>query len=353
MAYAKLTFSSTATVQQKLKDIAKVCTGAATTVAGLEFAIQSQSEVVSAEPAGWTMADAASALEVSGTATINEYRLQSPCVNTSKIKYCALTVYSLYTTITASLATTTNTRPAAGATTGYLWAPIGTGVTANTLDNAGFVARQFKNNDSSNRSFVAANTISIGSALEIYVSVTNRKLILFTFVAGAVSQIILNLEFPETINTTSGSNLPAINITCNSFTAANSATALMLNGDTIANTSSNATLNKTAYLPNWFSSLTRTRSNISADGALQLHYLPTVPSASISSSGIPVFPLMPIIDVRTTVGEGVHDYSALTGTYQSYRTSTYNMHGDEFSYSGTTYVFLTVGANRIIAVKKA
>jgi hypothetical protein len=73
----------------------------------------------------------------------------------------------------------------------------------------------------------------------------------------------------------------------------------------------------------------------------------------MSSAGTPLFPLLPIIDVRTVIGEGIHDYSALTETYQSFKTSAYNMYGDEFSYSGTTYVFFTVGANRIIAVKKA
>ena len=90
MAYARLAFSYTATVQQKLKDIAKFCTGAVASVTDLEFATQNQSTVVTTEPAGWTMADAASALESSGVATIVEYRLQAPCVNTSKIKYCAL-----------------------------------------------------------------------------------------------------------------------------------------------------------------------------------------------------------------------------------------------------------------------
>ncbi len=353
MAYAKLTFSSTATVQQKLKDIAKVCTGAATTVADFEFAIQGASEIVNTEPAGWTMADAASALETSGTASINEYRLQSPCVNTSKIKYCALTVYSLNNATVGAGATTNNTRPASGATTGSLWAPIGTGVSANSLQNAGFAALVFSNAAiAAARIITTSSRINIGSALEIFISVSNRKLILFAFV-GTVSQIIMNLEFPETAHTIANSNLPLINITTINFAGSNTG-ATVTNGTTHTNTiNGNSELVKYAYFTNWFSMLTRTRSNISADDGLQLHWLPTVPSATMSSAGTPLFPLLPIIDVRTVIGEGIHDYSALTETYQSFRTSAYNMYGDEFSYSGTTYVFFTVGANRIIAVKKA
>jgi len=131
MAYARLIFPYTATVQQKLKDIAKFCTGATTSTSNLEFATQNQSTVVTTEPAGWTMADAASALESSGTATITEYRLQAPCVDTSKIKYCAL---SAWTSATLRQSTN-NTRPGAAATTGFLYIPIGTSVSGNALVN--------------------------------------------------------------------------------------------------------------------------------------------------------------------------------------------------------------------------
>jgi hypothetical protein len=352
MAYAKLTFSSTATVQQKLKDIAKVCTGAATTVADFEFAVQGASEIVTTEPAGWTMADAASALETSGTSTINEYRLQSPCVNNSKIKYCALTVYASNSATPGAGATIQNTRPAAAATTGHLWAPIGTGVSANALQNPGFVAAQFYNTQGTARIMTVSNRIPLGTATEIFISVTNRKLILFTF-TSAVSYIIMNLEFPETLHTNSNNNLPLINITADSFTDTNSVGTITNGNTAVITANANAELVKSAYLANWFSAITRTRSNTLADDGLQLHWLPTVPAATISSAGVPLFPLLPIIDVRTTIGEGVHDYSALTETYQSFKTSAYNMYGDEFAYLSNTYVFFTIGANRIIAVKKA
>ena len=97
MAYARLFFPSagiTSIPQKRLKDIAKFCTGAVSSVADLEFAFQANSTVITTEPAGWTMADAASALESTGVATITEYRLQAPCVNTSKIKYCALSAWN-------------------------------------------------------------------------------------------------------------------------------------------------------------------------------------------------------------------------------------------------------------------
>lgn len=353
MAYAKLTFSSTATVQQKLKDIAKVCTGAATSTAGLEFAIRAESEVVNLEPAGWTMADASSALETTGTATINEYRLQSPCVNTNKIKYCALTVYSSASIALGAVANTQNTRPTSGATVGFLWAPIGSGVSANTLQNPGFVPLLFSNYTSVPNTLTVSNRINIGTALEFFINVTNRKLILFTFAAPSIAQIILNLEFPETVHTTTNNNLPLINISTINFTSSNTNTIVVNGSNPALPGASGGTLNKSAYFTNWFSATTRARSNILADDGLQLHWLPTVPSSTVAANGTPAFPLLPIIDVRTTIGEGIHDYSALTDTYQSFRTSTYNMFGDEFSYLGTTYVFFTIGSNRIIVVKKA
>jgi len=350
MAYARLIFPSTVTVQQKLKEIANVCTGGITSNTQLEFANTSQSIVINTEPAGWSIADANSSIEATGTATKVQYRLSAPCVNSSKTKYCELGALTSQT-ITSSVSQN-NTRPAAAATTGYLWIPIGSAVSANTLTNAIWYFNNYGGAAGGQTVNVYGLSLS-SSATEYFISVTNRKLIVFASSVNNGPTIHMNLEFPETQHTSIWSNLPFINIFLNDSSRTNGTEPLSTNS--IAG--GPQSIYKTAWFTNWYDMTSGTRTQVRADQTLGQYYIPNSPSQSITSSGTPVYPLCEFVDVRTTKGEGVHNYSVLTNTYYTYKTTNYSASGDETTIGGDTYVLLTIGSSstywRTIAIKKA
>lgn len=358
MAYAKLVFPSTATVGQKLKEFTKICTGATTQVSDLEFATQASSIVVNTEPAGWTLADAASALETSGTATRTSYRLSAPCVNTSKIKYCEIGAWSLWSQNNQS--TVTNTRPSATGQSGFLWAPIGTGTTGTALVDPIWYPASLQ--DVSGSSAFVNASINLGStSTTFYVSVTARKLIIFGLTnPGAVGNRVvqMNLEFPETPYTVRWENLPFINITGYLLGSANTGSpGLGVNylGDT---TGSDAVLNRAAWFTNWYSVIDAARSRRRADQSLNNLYTQSpIPSLTVDISGSAVYPLVPMFTVRSDVGEQAYNFSSLTNTYYTYRSSTYAGNDDEITVGSDTYVVLNLGNSttnyRALALKKA
>lgn len=371
MAYAKLVFSASATVQQKLKEIANVCTGGITSNTQLQFANTQQSIVISTEPAGWTTADANSALETGATATKNQYRLSAPCVDTSKTKYCelsALTVESVTPGSGANSQIVFNTRPAVGATTGFLWIPIGTGVSANTLVNPVYF---FNSGGVFNGGFT---TISYApgrlssTTTEYHISVTNRKLIVFSASGSLGPSIIMNLEFPENVQTTSANNLPFININMAIASTDSSPTGstliLLPNFLSRSGGTGGSTIYRHAWFTNWYDSISKTRQTQLAGyagttftGYLNPYYISVNPSLSVNSSGSSVYPLIEFIDVRYSRAEGIHNYSTLTDTFYTYRSSTYSASGDEITVGSDTYVTLTFGSStanyKTICVKKA
>jgi len=361
MAFARLIFPVGTTVQQKLKDIAKICTGATTTTANLEFASQTNSTVVSTESAGWTLADAASAFEANGTATNTSYRLSSPCVNTSKTKYCELSAW--VNQGYAANGIIANTRPAAAATTGYMYIPIGTGVSANALVNPiWYLGTVYNNNGSGVFTAYAVDLSNTTSTLEYFVSVSARKLV----VVAAGSTAIMNLEFPETAHTTQWNNLPLININIGSpQTVNNIATptvaAYPANYVFLGGAIAGFYFYQSSWFTNWYSVVDGLRSVYrSADDCLKSYYMPTPPSRGTNASGNSVFPLNPFIDIRHTRGEGTHNYSALTDVYYTTRIGTYTGRGEEIvAPNGDTYVltsaFNTIGTPtpRVLALKKA
>jgi hypothetical protein len=357
MAYAKLVFPSTATVGQKLKEIAKICSGATTSTADLEFATQASSIVISTEPAAWTLADAASALEASGTATRTSYRLSAPCVDTSKTKYCEIGAWSLWTC--NNQANNANTRPSATGQSGFLWAPIGTGTSGTALSNPVWYPANLQ--DVNGSSAFTYASINLGStSTTFYVSVTARKLIIFGLTNPQTvghRVMVMNLEFPETPHTVLWNNLPFINIH-GSILTNNNAGNLSVNylGDTTGTT--NAILYKAAWLTDWYSTADATRARRRADTlTLPNIYSTVIPSMTINANGTAAYPLVPLMDVRTAVGEQVHNYSSLTNTYWTYRSSTYATDDDEITVGSDTYVVLNLGdstANyRALALKKA
>jgi hypothetical protein len=351
MAYARLIFSGTVTVQQKLKEIANVCTGGITSNTQLEFANTSQSIVISTEPAGWTIADANSSIESTGTATKVQYRLSSPCVNTSKTKYCELSALASQTLSTSG--TVFNTRPAAAATTGYLWVPIGSAVSANTLTNAVWYFNSYGPTGGSASTTVYNPSLS-STVTEYFISVTNRKLIVFASSGGNGPAIIMNLEFPETTYTTTWGNLPLINIFMNDSSRPapvaepQGTNYILSNGQSVY---------RTSWLTNWYDLSLSARAQTRADIASSQYYIVNPPSLTVNSAGTSVYPLYPFIDTRTSKGEGIHNYTTLTNTYYTYRSAAYTAVGDEITVGSDTYVVLTIGSattyNRCICIKKA
>jgi len=351
MAYARLIFSSSVTVQQKLKEIANVCVGGITSNTQLEFANTSQSIVINTEPAGWSIADANSAIEATNTATKVQYRLSAPCVNTGKTKYCELSALASQALTTSG--TAVNTRPAAAATTGYLWVPIGSAVSANTLTNAIWYFNSYSPTGGTATTTVFNPNLS-STVTEYFISVTNRKLIVFASSGGNGPAIIMNLEFPETSHTTTWGNLPFINIFLND----SSRPAPISEPQSTNYINSNSqSVYRTAWFTNWYDITTATRAQVRADQALGQFYMPNPPSLTINSSGTSLYPLYPFVDTRMSKGEGFHNYSSLTNTYYTYRTAAYTTSGDEITVGSDTYVVLTIGSattyNRCICIKKA
>lgn len=345
MAYALLTFSSGVTQPQRLKDIAKVITGAATAVTDLEFATQGSSEIVSSEPAGWTMADATSALEASGTATRAEYRFSAPCVDTSKIKYAGIGIYGQWSynsnnTITNPKTTTGNSI--------YLY--TGSGVASSAVTNP--VVGPFTIGDITGTSAFWYPAIVATGAFQYIISVTNRKIIVVapTNQNNSINGIQMVLEFPETSATTLYNNVPVMCYHSFDMKVGNTGVvgpdvdvnrAVAQNGE--------VAVNRIAGFSNWFRRSANNRAVRFADDCTNFLYCPTVPVAGINpSTGQTQNPLIPILDFRQTFGEGTHDYSSLTGLYFT-RTI---VHLDTITVGGDTYVGIAQNG-RFFCVKKA
>lgn len=341
MAYALLTFLTGVTPAQRLKDIAKVITGAATSVADLEFATQASSEIVSLEPAGWTMADAGSALETSGSATKSEYRFSAPCVNPSKTKYAGIGTYSIWSNNNQT--TVTNPKNASG---GSMYLYTGSGTTGSAISNP--VVGPFSIGDISGTSAIWYPAITTSGTWQYVISVTNRKIIVTAPSNNntTVNSLQMVLEFPETSATTLYNNVPVMGY--HSYNMRSSNTGQFAVNSVVAS-SADTTVIRIAGFSNWYKKTDNTRTVRFADDNTDFIYCPTLPVAGVNpSTGQTQNPLIPILDFRQSEGEGTHNYSALTDTYFT-RTIT---HLDTITVGADTYVGLT-NNTRFLCVKKA
>jgi hypothetical protein len=346
MAYALLSFLTGVTPAQRLKDIAKVITGAATSVTDLEFATQGSSEVVNLEPAGWTLADAGSALEAAGTATRAEYRFSAPCVNPAKTKYAGIGNYTYNSGNINNNGLTTNPKNATG---GSMYLYTGSGVAASAVTNP--VVGPFSVGDASGGSFYWYPSLVTGGTYQYVISVTNRKIIIVapTNQNTAVNGIQMVLEFPETSATVLYNNIPVMGY--HSFNMRDSSTGTASYGVNYVggNISANTWVNRIAGFTNWYRKTDNTRTVRFADDCTDFMYCPTLPVAGVDpATSLTQNPLIPILDFRQSYGEGTHDYSSLTDLYFT-RTIT---HLDTVTVGADTYVGL-VQNNRYFCVKKA
>lgn len=346
MAYAVLTFLTGVTPAQRLKDIAKVITGAATSVTDLEFASQGSSELVSIEPAGWTLADAGSAFEASGTATKAEYRFSAPCVNPAKTKYAGIGNYTYWSGNLNNNGLSTNPKNASG---GSMYLYTGSGVAASAVTNP--VVGPFSVGDGSGGSFYWYPAFVTSGTWQYIISVTNRKILIFapTNQDNTTIGIQAVMEFPETSATMLYNNVPVIGY--HSFDMKTTATGTSSYGVNFVggNIATNTYVQRIAGFSNWYRKTDNTRTVRFADDCTNFMYCPTLPVAGIDpNTGLTQNPLIPILDFRQAYGEGTHDYSALTDLYFT-RTIT---HLDTITVGGDTYVGLDQ-KGRYFCVKKA
>jgi len=170
---------------------------------------------------------------------------------------------------------------------------------------------------------------------------------------------MMNLEFPETKSTIAYSNLPFINLALSATETSPTNGGVLSSGNTTSETAAaTTTIYRSAWFTNWYDPTTATRVQRSADTGFLGYYLPTTPTITLNSSNAVSHTLLPIIDIRYGVGDGIHNYSSLTDVYQVSRTPNYGGAGDESTLSnGDTYVFLTIGIAsqdvKTIAIKKA
>ena len=369
MAYARLVFPANTPVLRKLKDIAKVCTGVATSINQLEFITPTSSELISAESAGWTLADADSAFESNGVASKVEYRLYSNCVNSSKQKFCALKCFNPFNQVTLS-GDKVITYPTTTSITGGLVVTAGTSVTNSSLTSEALFLRTALNGNTTNWSVTDNSSIDI-SANEFYISVSNRKLIIAnTFSFNSISGI---LEFPETVNTAFYNNVPMVAFTARSPlqdavsggsvasppTISAISNSIRVNG-TSTSSGASATIFRLAALVDWFNSRDTIRSNRNITSTFFTDCLSIQPPLTLASDTLLAYPLQEMISVRSSMGEGIHNYSRLTETYITNRQPTTVTNGHEMTINnGASYVILTLGNSadstnmRSICIKKA
>ena len=196
----------------------------------------------------------------------------------------------------------------------------------------------------------------------------NRKLIVFSASGSLGPCIVMNLEFPENIQTTSANNLPFININMAIASQDSDPTGsnliLLPNYLSRGAATGGSTIYRHAWLTNWYDSISKTRQTQLAGyagttfaGYLNPYYISVNPSLSVNSAGTSVYPLIEFVDVRYSRGEGIHNYSTLTDTFYTYRSSSYSASGDEITVGSDTYVTLTLGSStanyKTICVKKA
>lgn len=375
MAYAKLVFSNGTYVLKKLKEIIRFATGQISTTADLEFADSSLSELVITEPPGWTLQ--AQSFEASGTATYSSYRITAPCVDGSKNKCVLVNTKAKHTETTDSIGYVNYSAaffpPSSSATSGYLELSIGSSWTSTTLNNKTFSLFSFATNAVNSAEVTIILPGASLTANTIYIFCSNRKFIVFGNEDTGLYMYSSILEFPETIHTTKHNNIPVL--------LSEARRADRQSPKVYPKVSANATVtsnigygpgnNDTGYIAggtyvydykqffvNWYNPILNTRTNRATwDYGINNIEIITAPTAlNINSSGVGAYPLIPMTDVRLDYGEGIHNYSALTDMYITYRASGYTGNGDTLDVNGTDYVILQVGDAatnyRAFAIKK-
>lgn len=355
MAYAKLVFPSGTFVLRKLKEIVRFATGQISSVSNLEFADQVFSEIVISDAPGWSLQ--AQSFESTGTATVSEYRLIAPCIDTSKNK-CLRIKTSALGDHTRDVITSWETAPASTSTTGFGVFIMGSSWTSTTLNNStGYV---------SNTTGTGATTLELAKPTHfnmngstIYVFSSQRKLIIFSGDDGSIFTYGSMLEFPETQHTIKHSNIPCL-VSTSRQANADSPNKIAAAGTTIpagAYGYQEFIYYYHHFFTNWYSPPLGTRANraIWDYGINNVAFFST-PALNITSAGQTAYPLIPMTDIRTVYGEGIHNYSALTDMYITYRESAYTGYGDTIDVNGTDYVIMQVGTDvsnyRAFAIKK-
>jgi hypothetical protein len=355
MAYAKLTFTAGTHVLKKLKEIVRFATGAITTTADLQHADPGTSEILISDAPGWTLES--QTLEASGTATASLYRLTAPCVNSLKSKCIEIrSRTSRDLTITDTNGVTSYFYATSGSTdtTGFIALSMGDSWTGVTLNNATAYI-------TGGKATTRTGTVSVpGASLSntiIYVFCSARKLIIFCPESDGKSHCSSILEFPETTFSLKHDNLPAI---LSEFKFADSdRTPKMSPTTNFFNDMTVATLDYPYkhFFTNWYNNELNTRENRSIwDYGISTLEFFTTPVLTRNSAGTSAYPLLPLVDVRVVYGEGIHNYSSLTGMYMTYRAAAYAGQGDTLTVGAEEYVVLQVGnatANyRAFAIKK-
>lgn len=111
--YAKLDFPANTEAAKRNRDIVRLITDSYNgdaNLANLEFIVTAGSELYAGENSGWTFANANNTSVNTGSITATSdsvYYLKSECANTSKIKYCHISLYGSNTD--ASTANSNNT----------------------------------------------------------------------------------------------------------------------------------------------------------------------------------------------------------------------------------------------------
>jgi hypothetical protein len=374
MAYAKLVFPSGTHSLKKLKEIARFATGQISSLANLEFANQSLSEISIVDEPGWTN-ETATSFEATGTATRYYYNLNAPCVDSSKIKKFQMIAvtrrddfYNLGTQNTrydyqgavGSTATTgflvSRTYESSDPTTGN--ADVG----STTWYFNYLIAYGIINNNHHVYATIPATSLS---ETTIYISCSSRKLIIFSPEASGRSDYISALEFPETQDTKITGNIPALcsqSRYSNTKSYAYSGTNIFY-GYRPAGTGTKYTYHyvySNHQLLNWKINSDNTiadRRHLNSHGINNIES--NIAPASVFVYGSTAsLPLIPLVNDRNATAENYQNYSELTDFYLTNFDTSYGVVSEPktFSYNGVPYIVLPNGdasSNyRYYAIKK-
>jgi hypothetical protein len=246
--------------------------------------------------------------------------------------------------------------PSTSATSAFLWFQMGSSWTSTTLNNPTTIW-QSATRPTSPGGYGYRNDPGVGlSSDTIYVFSSARKLIIFGIESSGNVSMASILEFKETAHTTKNNNIPAMCSNANRFDADSPAvtvSTVALSMGQIFN------VYYSHQLVNWHVPALGARAtrNASDYGVNNVEFFTSPANLNITSTGTAAYPLIPLTDIRTIYGEGIHNYSDLTDFYITYRGAAYSAQGDTLTVGSDTYVVLQCGpatANyRAFAVKKA
>jgi hypothetical protein len=325
MGYAKLIYNPAIQATSLISDMAKVITGTITDKSQLEFCNTASSEIVNSLGENWSYA-------FDGTGTQPKV-LVSPCIDTNKNKFVVLRTFDASGTsvdVSGTLSTTSIGILMHGARS------ITTSPSL-TIDSTSYY------NISTNSSFKQQNIFGRNASTEIYISWSNRHLLVYGDTASS-SGIRFNLsaEFPENELSLFSGGAPAAHLSYT--TAASNTDASLVTSPTPSGTADifNSLVTYDQYVPP-SSSVNSIYAHHNATGSGTFPRAITANSdiaPSVNTLGQTAYYFVPLWYASVKVGMPIMNFSSLTNVYVTAKQA--GVTEDVITINGNPYVVLAI-----------